>query len=98
MTTRPQVALLDHKDLSAIASDTLGGSWKTVLFNDDWHSIFDVAAQIGKAIQCGSNRAHHLANVAHHTGSAVITRGSKEHCEVVAGVLEQITLSVAVNQ
>lgn len=72
--------------------------WKTVLFNDEWHTFQDVALQLMKAIRCTRERGFALANVVHHTGSAIVYQGPKERCEAVAMVLEDIKLKTQVCQ
>lgn len=60
------------------------------LFNDDHHSVTEVALQIQKAIRCDPQRAWQIMMQAHNTGSAVVIAASLERCELVAGILEQI--------
>ena len=97
MTKRPASTILKQNEVNTVQSNSSDPSWTTTLFNDDYHSIYDVAAQVVKAIGCSSMTAHQLATIAHHTGSSIIIRASKERCEAVAAVLEEIKLSVAVN-
>ena len=70
----------------------------TVLFNDDWHTFPEVAHQLVKAVRCTYERGLALANVVHHTGSAIVYHGTKERCEAVAVVLEDIKLKTQVCQ
>lgn len=79
-------------------SNTGEHGWKTVLFNDEWHSFQEVAAQLVKAVRCTYDRGLALANVVHHTGSAIVYQGPKERCEAVAEVLEDIKLKTQVCQ
>lgn len=72
--------------------------WKTVLFDDDWHTFQEVASQLVKATRCTLDRGLALANVVHHTGSAIVYQGPKERCEAVAEVLEAIRLKTQVCQ
>lgn len=72
--------------------------WKVVLFNDDWHTFQDVAFQLMKAVGCTRERGFALANVVHHTGSAIVFQGPKERCEAVADILEVIQLKTQVCQ
>ncbi|HOW28451.1 MAG TPA: ATP-dependent Clp protease adaptor ClpS [Elusimicrobiota bacterium] len=71
---------------------------KTILFNCDCHTFDDVATQLMRAIRCTYTRGLQLANVVHHTGSAVVYSGPRERCEAVAAVLEDIGLSVLVSE
>jgi ATP-dependent Clp protease adaptor protein ClpS len=81
------------------ASTGAGGhGWKTVLFNDEWHSFPEVALQLMKAVRCTYERGLALANVVHLTGSAIVYQGPKERCEAVAMVLEDIKLKTQVTQ
>lgn len=79
------------------AGDPFHG-WRTVLFDDDWHTFQEVAGQLVKATRCTYERGLALANVVHHTGSAIVYQGPKERCEAVAEVLEAIKLKTQVCQ
>ena len=79
-------------------SGTGGHAWRTVLFNDDWHTFQEVAGQLVKATRCTYERGLALANVVHLTGSAIVYQGHKERCEAVASVLEDIKLKTQVCQ
>jgi ATP-dependent Clp protease adapter protein ClpS len=79
-------------------SGTSSHGWRTVLFNDEWHTFQDVALQLVKATRCTYERGLGLANVVHHTGSAIVYQGPKERCEAVAAVLEDIQLKTQVCQ
>ena len=70
--------------------------WRTVLFNDETHTFREVALQLMKAVRCTYDRGLALANVVHHTGSAIVYQGPKERCEAVAMVLEDIRLKTQV--
>ena len=72
--------------------------WSTVLLNCNCHTFDQVARQLMKAIRVSYERGMMLANVVHHTGSAVIYTGPRERCEAVAMVLEQIGLLTRVCQ
>lgn len=71
-------------------------SSRTILFNDDHHTFEEVARQLVKAVGCNFDQGLALANVAHHTGSAIVFSGSAVECEAVATVLEDIGLRTAV--
>jgi ATP-dependent Clp protease adapter protein ClpS len=62
------------------------------LFNCSCHTFQEVAVQLMKAIRCDYQRGLALANVVHHTGSAIVFKGSRERCEAVAAVLKDIGL------
>jgi len=72
--------------------------WKTILLNCHCHTFQDVALQLMKAVRCSYDKGMQLANVVHHTGSAVVYSGPKERCEAVAAVLEDIGLVTQVDQ
>lgn len=75
-----------------------GDAAKVVLLNDDWHTFDEVAGQLVKATKCTYSRGLALANVVHHTGSAIVYSGPVERCEAVAMVLEAIRLKVLVEK
>lgn len=89
-TTKTPVAPVD--------SNRGSGSWKTLLFNDDWHTFDQVARQSVKAIGCSLERGYIIASVVHTTGSAVVTEGERERCEQVARVYEEIRLKTKVER
>lgn len=90
---KPQ--MIDREETSDPGRQT---GWKTILFNCDCHSFQDVAFQLMKAIRCSYERGLQLANVVHHTGSAIVFSGAKTRCEGVSRILEDIGLRTAVEQ
>jgi ATP-dependent Clp protease adaptor protein ClpS len=93
--------LTDKTPRKTEVPDDTGGSshgWRVVLFNDDWHTFQEVAFQLMKATGCTQDRGFALANVVHHTGSAIVYQGAKSRCEDVARVLEAIRLKTQVAQ
>ncbi len=68
--------------------------WNVILFNDDWHTFEEVIAQLILATSCSAEQAAHIAWDAHTEGEAVCYTGSRERCELVASVLEEIDLGV----
>jgi ATP-dependent Clp protease adapter protein ClpS len=82
------------------ATDSHRGKFaaKTILLNDDWHTFGEVASQLMKAVRCSYSEGLAIANVVHHTGSAVVYSGPFERCEAVAMVLEGIALRVKVER
>jgi ATP-dependent Clp protease adapter protein ClpS len=81
-----------------VDSETATGGWKTLLFNDDWHTFDQVARQSVKAIGCTLERGYIIASVVHTTGSAVVWEGGREKCEQVARVYEEIRLKTKVEK
>lgn len=76
----------------------LGKPYKTILYNDDAHSMDEVVFQIMKAIHCDAGRASQIMMTAHNNGSAIVYTGSREKCELVSSVLEEIRLGTKVEQ
>jgi len=85
-------------ELETADSNKRGFGAKTILFNDDWHTFPEVAAQLMKAIRCSYSRGLELAGVVHYSGSAIVYTGHLERCEAVAMVLERIKLKVKVER
>lgn len=77
-------------------SNLLGKPYKTVLFNDDHHDMQEVIIQIMKAIKCDAGRASQIMLTAHTNGSAIVYTGSREKCELVSAILEEIRLGTKV--
>lgn len=72
--------------------NSLDFPWSVILFNDDEHSIDEVAIQIQKAIDCGPQKAEALTLEVHHNGKATIFEGSLDRSLVVKSVLDEIDL------
>ena len=70
------------------------GPWVVILYNDDWHPIDMVIAQVQKATGYSLEKAMWVTNEAHTTGRAVAYTGTLEECERVATVLRAIKLQV----
>ena len=71
-----------------------GKPYKVILHNDDSHNMDEVAIQIIKAIHCTPEQALNIMMEAHSSGTAVVITCSKERCELVAEILEEIKLTV----
>ncbi|HTA77201.1 MAG TPA: ATP-dependent Clp protease adaptor ClpS [bacterium] len=76
----------------------LGNPWQVVLFNDEEHSFDEVILQIQKATGYALERAVQLTIRVHEKGKALIYVGSKEKCEKVGVVLQQIQLIVLIEK
>jgi len=74
----------------------LGKPHNVILFNDNTHDMIEVAYQITIAINCNPERAMNIMLEAHSKGRAIVFSGTKERCELVAGILEEIRLSVKI--
>jgi len=78
-------------------TDTVTGKpYKVILFNDDHHSMDEVAMQIIKAISCGAQKAIEIMKEAHNSGRAIVFTGGLERCELVAEILEEIRLGTKI--
>ena len=89
---------LEIADIETQSQTELGNPWQVVLFNDEVHSIDEVILQIQKATGYSLERAMDITLRVHNNGKAVVYIGSKEDCEKVAGVLNQIRLIVLVEK
>jgi ATP-dependent Clp protease adaptor protein ClpS len=94
MKTQPQETI----DRETIGQVELGNPWQVVLFNDEEHSFDEVILQIQKATGYALERAVQLTIRVHEKGKALIYVGSKEKCEKVAVVLQQIQLIVLIEK
>lgn len=78
--------------LEVEVQDSLEFPWHVILFNDDEHSIEEVAAQIRKATDCSPQKAVELTMEAHHNGKATVFEGPLDRSLTVKGILEEIEL------
>ncbi len=76
----------------------LDNPWQVVLFNDEVHSFDEVILQIQKATGYALERAVELTIRVHQKGKALVYMGSKEKCEKVSSVLQQIQLIVQIEK
>jgi ATP-dependent Clp protease adaptor protein ClpS len=76
----------------------LGNPWQVMLFNDEVHTFDQVILQIQKATGYALERAVELTIRVHEKGRALICVGSKEKCEKVSAILQQIQLIVEVEK
>lgn len=76
----------------------LGTPHNVVLFNDEVHDAIDVSSQIIKATGYSQEKAILIMLEAHSTGRAIVWTGHKERAEHIARVLEEIDLSVKLEQ
>ena len=68
--------------------------WNVILLNDDFHDFDEVIVQLIRATSCTIETAEAIAWEAHSKGEAVCFTGSRERCELVASILEEIALRV----
>lgn len=76
----------------------LGGPWRVILYNDDWHTFEEVIEQVMKATGCCLEVAERIAYEAHTQGRAVAYSGEKEDCQRVCGVLLEIRLQAEIDE
>lgn len=76
----------------------LDNPWQTVLFNDEVHSFDEVILQLQKATGCSLEKASDITWRVHNHGKAVAYIGTKNDCEKVAAVLQQIRLTTQVEK
>ncbi len=84
----------DLPDLGDLPSRGDEGPYVVILYNDDWHPIDAVIAQLIRATGYAMQRCVEITLEAHHRGRAIAYTGTSEDCERVAGVLRQIRLQV----
>jgi ATP-dependent Clp protease adapter protein ClpS len=70
------------------------GPFIVILYNDDWHTVDEVIAQVRKATGCGLEKARQVTMEVHHSGRAVAYAGCLKKCEEVATILRAIRLQV----
>ena len=58
------------------------------------HTFDEVIMQLVRATGCSTDRAGEIATEVHTQGSAICFTGSRERCELVASILEEIALRV----
>jgi ATP-dependent Clp protease adapter protein ClpS len=89
---------LTHEEIKKETETTfnVGKPFRVILFNDEAHSMGEVAAQIIRAISCPAQKAWEIMMTAHAQGRAEVLAAHRERCEHVAAVLEEIRLGVKV--
>ena len=68
--------------------------WNVILLNDDFHGFEEVIVQVMRATSCSPQLAEAITWEAHSKGETVCYTGSRERCELVASILEDIELRV----
>lgn len=94
MNTEPR-EVIDNETTEQVE---LGNPWQVMLFNDEVHSFDEVILQIQKATGYALERAVELTIRIHQKGRALVYVGSKEKCEKVSAVLQQIQLIVQIEK
>jgi ATP-dependent Clp protease adapter protein ClpS len=99
----PEVAppQIDEPDLDPQQDDGTGGGqgsdFRVILYNDDFHDVDEVIAQVMKATGCSPARATSITQEAHFKGRAVCFRGERPKCHQVCRVLREIQLQCEVD-
>lgn len=76
---------------------TSSGSYRVILYNDDWHSMDEVVFQVQKATGCTVEKAVFFTMEAHSTGRSICFRGARDRCHEVVRVLREIRLQAEVD-
>lgn len=92
MPEETRTSVLDYQSTFVIEP------WNVILLNDDWHTFDEVILQLIKAIKCTPQKASEIAWEAHTKGEAICFTGSKERCEHIASILEEIELGVRIER
>lgn len=74
----------------------LGSPYKVILFNDDFHTMEEVAAQIVKATGFPRSKAFRITVEADEKGRAIVWVGHFERAEHISQVLEEIRLGTKI--
>ena len=72
--------------------------YKLILFNDDHHSMDEVAYQIIKAVKCDAKKAMRIMFEAHSKGKALAMSGSLDACKKAEAILMQIDLRTEIEE
>ena len=72
--------------------------WNVILLNDEWHTFDEVIIQLMRATNCAQEKAEAIAWEVHTKGESLCFTGSKERCELVASILEEIKLKTRLEQ
>ena len=81
---------------SKLAVTANSSGWKTILFNCDCHTTYEVMHQLVIALKCNLDTARAIMNTAEQTGQAVVCEGTEEYCNKVATILGSTGLVVTV--
>jgi len=93
-TTTPEVEERTgsrREERESVEKDDL---YVVILYNDDYHEMMEVVAQIQKATGYPLEKCVQIMFEAHRRGRAIAYSGSATECERVAQILRQIRLQV----
>ncbi len=86
---------MDERTLEReLDSNNTGHPYIVILYNDDYHGLDEVVAQLQLATGYGIEQCVQIMMEAHTRGRAVAFSGSEEECERAANILRQIRLQV----
>ena len=74
-----------------------GDGYRVILYNDDYHSQDEVAAQLHKATEYSLRRCWAIMLEAHLQGRAICYHGTREKCHHVTRILREIRLQCEVD-
>jgi ATP-dependent Clp protease adapter protein ClpS len=74
-----------------------GSGYRVILYDDDYHGMDEVAAQIHKATQYPPMKCWEIMLEAHRKGRTICYKGSREKCHRVTRVLREIRLQCEVD-
>lgn len=74
-----------------------GSAYRVILYNDDYHGVDQVTAQLIKATGYAYERCVMIMWEAHTRGRAVCYHGTREKCHEVVRVLREIHLQCEVD-
>ena len=94
----PKVMDRERPESAKAKTRQKGEGYRVVLFNDDQHTMDEVAIQIMVAIDCDTDMAMDIMLRAHTNGYATVTITSRTEARRVARVLREIALRVTVEQ
>jgi ATP-dependent Clp protease adapter protein ClpS len=81
-----------------VDEEVAGEGYRVLLYNDEVHSMEEVALQLMKALECTLDVAAAIMLRAHNNGKAVVTIAARREADRVASVLREIALLVSVDR
>lgn len=95
--TTPALPTVEQETLHHDTGSTGDNSYRVILYNDDWHTVDQVALQLQKATGCTIEEAMAVIWAVELRGRAVCFRGSRDDCHRVTRVLREIRLQCEVD-
>ena len=95
---QPGVQPLPQVDPTVEPEHYPGEGYRVTLFNDDFHSVDEVVAQLLKALKCPLDMAVDIMMRAHTRGSATVIIADQPVADSVAATLREIALVVSVER